>query len=519
MNHPLRRFTDSTRDSTYDNRSSVDQVVLFCERSNTIHVSRDHQFQPHVAAFVQKLESEKRIVGIHVETVLATMDQIRELRDQGLGEASNDPEKANTEMQRRAQRLISDAVEAGASDIHIRNGKEQTEVLYRINGDLVSIVKEPVSWGKTLCQTIYQSMADVSDATFEEGNRQDARIGNRSHLPQGVDGIRIATTPQVDGYIMVLRVLYDRTGESTSLVELGMSELHQKRIQFLKRRPNGMVVVTGPTGSGKSTTLVKILTSFVKETEGRKHVITVEDPPEYPIPGTVQSPVSNAKTQEERTIKFQDAIKGAMRVDPDVIMIGEIRDTPSANLAFEAAMTGHMVWSTLHTNGSFQSFDRLLDLGVKLDLLTDPAIFSGVISQRLLKVLCDCKKPIRDVYRAYREAGTHPDFIDDFKRVETVLHDDMDTVFVTGEGCRACRGTGTRNRTSVAEVLVSDANLMRMIRTGDREGAVAYWKQKQNGKTLVEHAIDKVRAGMVDPFAAESIVGGLDSGELLVINS
>ena len=495
------------QENQFQTESTLEQVILFDEQENVILISKDHVFQAHVRSAVQRIKSSHPDLALLEKHV--GMDDIAKYRLDGVG-LKLDGVIDKTEMQQYAAALFARAVSMKASDIHIRvSERGRCQILFRIHNDLTQIEQHPYSFAHALCLTIYNSMADVADATFEEGSRQDARIGSKGKLPQGLDGIRIATTPMVDGFVMVLRMLYDASGASNDLRELGYNSNQTARIAFLKRRPTGLNLVAGPTGSGKSTTLQRTLASLIEETKGTRHVITVEDPPEYPIPGAIQTPVTNAHTEELRAEAFQQAIKGAMRVDPDIIMIGEIRDTPSARLAFQAAMTGHQVWSTLHANGAFHTIDRLVDLGVSLDMMTDPAILSGMICQRLLKTLCTCRRPFKSMFDHYKEH--RPSFDEDLNRITSVL--DIDDVYVQGPGCVACNQSGVAGRTVVAEVVVTDNTMMNLIHAGKLNEAVEYWKREHKGITMVEHAILKAQKGLVDPLLSESIVGPLDGGK------
>jgi len=178
----------------------------------------------------------------------------------------------------------------------------------------------------------------------------------------------------------------------------------------------------------------------------------VEDPPEYPIPGAIQTPVANVSTAEERSAAFQAAIKAAMRLDPDVIMIGEIRDTPSASLALQAAMTGHQVWTTLHANNSIAIVDRLIDLGVPAEILCDPAIVSGLVSQRLVKTLCPhCKVSLKNAIGSLS-------IREEYERIAKYI--DLESVYIKGEGCDKCSGSGLLGRTVVSEVILPDNKIM-----------------------------------------------------------
>lgn len=466
-------------------------LLQYHSGTGRVLVAKSQQANPYVRGFIARLQR------LGLDPVVVPVE-LSELSRQVAADASRNP-ATQTQMQRDAMALFQRAVDAHASDIHIRvkrNGT--THILLRVHNDLEPHAEHPAEYGEMLCSAIYQAMADVSDATFEQLSRQDARISDRAKLASGLDGIRIATTPQVDGFAMVLRLLYHDTGSALGLENLGYSAEQVRTLDRLKARPGGINIIGGPTGSGKSTTLQRVLAAILRECEGRRHVITVEDPPEYPIPGAVQTPVTNVETEEERSRAFQSAIKAAMRLDPDIIMIGEIRDAPSAKLSLQASMTGHQVWSTLHVNGAFAVPDRLMDLGVARDLLGDPGILGGMICQRLTKVLCPhCKIPLRaanvstgEVERIYRALGT-------------------DEAFVRGPGCSHCGGKGIVGRTVVAEVVEMDETLAELVLSRKRRDALAYWRKSQGGILMAEHAVLKARAGLIDPFQAEEVVGRL----------
>jgi general secretion pathway protein E len=295
---------------------------------------------------------------------------------------------------------------------------------------------------------------------------------------------------------------------------LGFCSEQYEQLQVLKKRPTGMIIISGPTGSGKSTTLQRALKSYIRETEGKKHVLTVEDPPEYTILGAVQTPVANAGTEQERASAFQKSIKAAMRLDPDVIMIGEMRDAPSAKLALQAAMTGHQVWSTLHANGAFHIITRLVDMGLDIKMISDPLITAGLVSQRLLRKLCPhCKRPLMRPDVLEELQSKDPSFRTHFNRFSSVL--DLDSVFVLGHGCNApgCY-KGVTGMTVAAEVVVTDTQLMEYIKNYQLVAALKYWKENLGGVSMVDHALSKVRSGLVDPFDAENAVGHLDDGAL-----
>jgi type II secretory ATPase GspE/PulE/Tfp pilus assembly ATPase PilB-like protein len=248
--------------------------------------------------------------------------------------------------------------------------------------------------------------------------------------------------------------------------------------------------------------LQRVLTELIRETDGGSHVITVEDPIEYPIPGAVQTPVVNASGEDARATAFSAAIANALRLDPDTIMIGEVRDRASAQIALRAAMTGHQVWTTVHANGAVAIVDRLVDLGLPLGMVADETIVSGLISQRLVKVLCShCKQRFVDVARDFDAQLV--------ERVRRVVGGRLQEVCVAGEGCERCRGRGTVGRSVVAEVIRTDAEFFSLLRTQGKAAAGEYWRRSLDGQTVMDHAIEKVASGLVDPRMAERIVGRL----------
>jgi len=299
-------------------------------------------------------------------------------------------------------------------------------------------------------------------------------------------------------------LLYNDAGDTDDLQTLGFNSEQAEIINFLKEQPIGMNIISGPTGSGKSTTLQRTLTSQIRETGGSIHVITVEDPVEYPIAGAVQTPVVNAAGEEARSTMFAAAISNAMRLDPDTIMIGEVRDRASAQSALRASMTGHQVWTTLHANNAISIVDRLVDLGLSLQMVADETVVTGLISQRLVKLLCShCKLKLVDVMDELDAALV--------ARVMRVAGSRISEICVAGPGCKQCRRRGTVGRSVVAEVIRTDARFFAYLRDGDKAGALDYWLHRLGGQTVTDHAISKVLEGLVDPRMAERVVGHLTS--------
>ena len=436
-----------------------------------------------------------------------------------------------------AKTTVSDAVnlfdmacKLKASDIHLRLHKTMNtaETLFRINGSLQPITEYRYEYARSLCQTIYGTMCDVSDSTYMETEYQDARIANPANLPKGVRSIRVATGPKDDGQWMVLRMLYEdevdtsfmskkQYSGSERLAWLGYSSVQSSAIEMMKRIPSGMNIIAGPTGSGKTTTLKHILES-IASSRPDLNILTVEDPPEYPIKGSQQLPVTinkavqahNGDEDAMRNKAFGNAIRAAMRADPNIIMLGEIRDWSSARLALRAAMTGHPVWTTIHANSAFNVINRLSDLLSEapnastdpIRTLSDRTIMTGLIYQQLVKRLCpDCCKPLLK-YRDELETS----FMD---RLIQVVDLKKDKVMLRGDGCQRCGFTGWSGRTVVAEVVPLDPHLLRILREEGVDAAAQKWMQSADAVTHTQHAIDKIKEGTVDPRQAEEVIGPL----------
>lgn len=397
--------------------------------------------------------------------------------------------------------LFESAVSKRASDIHIRVGQDaRTKIFFRIHGDLSLVSEHSIRYGDLLCAAVHQETGDASEQLFGGSPRSHVWVSGRA-LPDFLDGIRVATAPQLGGNIMVLHLLYDDTGVS-DLRDLGFDEEQVNAIEFMKQRATGMIVVAGPGGSGKSTTLKRVLNSVVRESGGRKHIVMVENPPEYPVPGAVQMLAEGrfVGSGEEGTRSLRHFVGAAMELDPDIIMLPEVRDSDGAQTAIYAAQSGQPVWTTMRANNALGIIDRFDSLGVPVEALADPGTIGGLICQRLVKVLCPhCKKLLIERLGTFNGRDT--------ARVMAVL--DLQNVHVAGDGCEHCNHTGTVGRTVVAETIVVDNQLMRFIRSSERIGAIEYVRREQSAMSMLGHAIKKINAGIVDPFHAESVVGAL----------
>lgn len=324
--------------------------------------------------------------------------------------------------------LVREAYAAGASDIHLEATREGLRARVRVDGVLAEVARPPSGLQHAVVSRV-KLLASLDIA--ERRAPQDGRI--RVRLEERELDLRVATVPTLHGESVVLRLL-DQGGRPVTLPELGMSAGVTAGLERLAQRPHGIVLATGPTGSGKTTTLYAAL---ALRNPAAEKIVTVEDPVEYHLPGVTQVPV-----QAKGGVSFAAALRSLLRQDPDVLMVGEMRDAETAAIAVQAAMTGHLVFSTLHTNDAASALTRLLDLGVAPYLVA--ATVEGILAQRLVRRLCaDCRAPsppephLAALLAAEAEgpAGDgHP--------------------LYRAVGCAACRGTGYRGRTAIAELLV-----------------------------------------------------------------
>ncbi len=326
--------------------------------------------------------------------------------------------------------LLVDAVKRGASDIHFEPEYAFLRIRYRIDGVLETIR----SLHKTYWPGIAVRVKVMSGMNIAETRApQDGRVSmNLSGRP--ID-FRVSTQPTIHGENIVLRVL-DREKSIISLDRMDLADRQREKLMLMLARPEGILIVTGPTGSGKTTTLYSLLSQVNDETV---NIMTLEDPVEYPVTLMRQTSVN-----ESAKMEFANGIRSIMRQDPDIILVGEVRDRETAEMAFRAAMTGHQVFTTLHTNSALGAFPRLLDIGIAPDIMAGNII--GVIAQRLVRVLCrHCREPYAPSAEELRLVG----------RPVRQLYRPV--------GCSQCNGKGYKGRTAVMEILVMDGEIDELV--------------------------------------------------------
>ena len=452
-----------------------------------LYVSAQHQTDAYVMAFEDQLEHENHPFEVQV----CSMSTIKALY-QANEDVNGKTLSTDTKRQAQVVQLLGEAHRRNASDVHFVVGHDITRIFFRIHGLLWEAEQHQSQVGMELCSSLYNSMCDVAKDHYQPQVSQDARV-KRAYVEQlGLFGARVATRPLVDGPLMVLRLLYDDKNKMT-FEDLGFLPQQIEAFSRIRSLPYGVNLVTGPTGSGKSKSQQVNLNLLYEECEGTKHILTMEDPPEYPIQAN-QSPLGAGET-------WNEGITNTMRLDPDILFYGEIRDLASAQAAFRGGMTGHLVLSTLHTNNAVAGLQRLIDMGVDRYLVTDPALMTSVVNQSLLPELCHhCRIP----------ASAHLDQLS--AALTQRLHDlhAIDQIYLKGPGCPHCKGLGVVGRTAVAEVLLTDLQFMRIFNDHGASAARRHWVKEMGGITKTAHTIMKLKQGLVDPRHAEMMVGPLD---------
>ncbi len=329
--------------------------------------------------------------------------------------------------------LLMDAVKRAASDIHFEPEFAFLRIRYRIDG----VLQQVRSIHKSYWPGIAVRLKVISGMDIAETRSpQDGRL-NMNLCGRPID-FRVSTHPTIHGENIVLRVL-DREKSIIPLERMGLRTSTLAQLKLMMTRPEGILVVTGPTGSGKTTTLYSLLSHLNDETV---NIMTLEDPVEYPVSMMRQTSVA-----EVNKVDFANGIRSIMRQDPDIILVGEIRDQDTATMAFRAAMTGHQVFSTLHTNSALGAFPRLTDIGISPDIMAGNII--GVVAQRLVRVLCpQCKEPVKPTDEERKILGV--------KRNEAIQ-------IYKHKGCKRCNQTGYRGRMAILELLRIDADMDSLI--------------------------------------------------------
>ena len=366
--------------------------------------------------------------------------------------------------------IISRGITDKASDIHIEPAKDGLRIRYRVDGILADGMTLPKKAQASITSRIkIMADMDISEKRAPQDGRISATIEGRPY------DFRVSTLPAVFGEKIVMRVL-DKSNISVGLHKLGLLPYTFEMFESMIQRTYGIILVTGPTGSGKSTTLYSVL---AKLNSGEKNILTIEDPVEYELSGITQSMVNN-----RAGMTFAAGLRSMLRQDPNIIMVGEMRDQETAMIAIEAALTGHLVLSTLHTNDAPGSVARLLDMGVESFLIASS--IAGVLAQRLLRTICaKCKEPYSPPKDAIKRLGMNLDVLDK-----------SEVTFYRGRGCDLCKGTGYKGRIGVYELMPVNDKVRELILARGSSYAIREAAIEAGMRTLKDDAMEKILLGM-----------------------
>lgn len=507
ISHTVIGFTLTNINGEMELPSEVRQHIA-ATSGGQIFYAKTERDNPKVMSKVAELQLQ---IGDNAKTIPVDSSTVTEIyRLTSPKEAQQAQKKISdvSRMQREVLSLVANAARASASDIHITVNQNKAVVQMRIDGVLREHGElQPAQAFEMLSATF--AMADESDSSYQMRSYQGARISSlKTALPEGVQSIRLQFNPIAnDGRYLIMRILYSGDGTTTQLEDLGYKTRQIDQIKTMTARPVGINIISGPTGSGKSTTLKAVLEGMIEKRSGEINLITIEDPPEYVIKGARQMPVTNAKTKEERSQAFTSAISAGLRSDPNVMMIGEIRDLPAADLAVEGALSGHPIYASLHANTAMDILSRLRDMGIEDFKVFDCTVFSGLLGQRLVRKLCPhCKVP----YEVAKANGQIDPLFD--KRVQKMAEVTPDslkgkTLYVPDEnGCSQCSNQGFKGRAVVAEIILPDDEFMELMRQNRKREARAYWFTSLEGIDLLGSAWMLAMEGVISPLDIENEV-------------
>jgi len=377
---------------------------------------------------------------------------------------------------RLVNRILIKAANVGASDIHFEPYEDETVVRLRMDGELHNYTTiSPSKYPEVVSRIKVMANLNVAERRVPQDGKFHISVGKKEY------DVRVSVVPTVFGERVVLRLL-DRSGKLLTLTELGLSEDDLKKVERIISKPYGMVLVTGPTGAGKSTTLYAML---LKLKSPRKNIITIEDPVEYQIKG-----VSQIQVNPKVGLTFAAGLRSILRQDPDIIMVGEIRDQETAQIAVQSALTGHLVLSTLHTNDAPSAVTRLKDMEIEPFLIASS--LEGVLAQRLVRKICPhCKV----AYKPERE-----------ELLELGLDPEGEYTFYRGEGCEHCLGTGYKGRIAIFEVLELNESLKKLITKTQDANAIREEAKKFGFKTMLQDGIEKILKGITTSSEVLSVV-------------
>ena len=495
-------------------------------------VSGSHRTSPLVTSVALAAKRQGYIVN---DAIYVSPDVIRQAyyyADRAVSTAKLD----DNAIRRKIVEVLEAARNTGANDIHIEAAAGRTKVEFRLESRLRVMETWTQREGDQFLSAVYSHSSVASGATANWMEPQAAMLERSSGadtiaLPDGVISVRCQWMPLADGRYLNMRLSYDSShifGEGfiqADVDTLGFTPEQTDLIRVLRATPGRIRCITGPTNQGKTTTLRMMLNRRMAETNMEMNCLLIEDPPEGGVIGARQIGVSATTNDDQRERTFQGIIRASLRLDPDIVMLGEVRDMQTASFLFKLALSGRQVYTTLHVYSALAVPQRLRDIGMEKYLVYDHELLYGMMCQRLMRGLCKhCRLPILDVAKydtrveelarrtraAISLLEAERQFIEHGDTLDHVREPDMHSVFMENpEGCKHCDFKGRKGRTVAAEVVEADAKLMRLLAEDNPGEAKAYWVSPGglNGITMKMHAMMKVMKGEVSPTDAEFEMG------------
>lgn len=420
------------------------------------------------------------------------------------------------------EKMVAYALSEKVSDIHLEKRRSTAVIRMRKHGQMVQWMEISTKLCHEVSSVIYNVLAENKEVTFMPTHYQSAAVNTR--IKGEEVKLRYQSLPVYpDGFDVVLRVLPigDEDEGTPDISLLGYSISQVQDMLKIVAKPVGALVIAGTTGSGKSTTLKNLL-MLVNEARGyRCKIYTIEDPPEYKIPRVSQIPVVRRATDDSSKSPFHEPLVATMRGDPDILMIGEIRDKFTGDGLKKATQSGHQVLTTVHASSALGVVERLADFGITPSVMGSPEFLNGLIYQKLMPLICQhCSIPFIDEVSSSHASHATTELA---HRLQEVANLDQDTIRVRNpQGCERCRNMGVVGRTVCAEVIAPDFAMLRLFRNQAAIEAKIYWRSlsdqnpesdNMTGKTVLEHALLKMRKGLVSPFDVEDLLGPVNGAK------
>jgi general secretion pathway protein E len=498
----LEQFAAATFTKVLNSQADLDtkdrvmeEMMGWCKDQGSIVVLRSATIlsSDPTSRAVQNCKSLMLSKGIHPGQVFAASPSFIKLllassqENDAIKKIKGETSATFSDQQRHLRDLVFEAVRQNVSDIHIQVRQTYTKIRMRQHGELRIYAEWSEKLGRELASVAFNKETDHATSHFNPLIPQDAS------MPLKMNGrdlrLRLASVPAHGGFDMVMRILATGDERVNTLEELGYTQKQVEIIKMALKLPFGAIIVAGPTGSGKTTTLA----ACMEMVETSQKLYSIEDPVEKVVEEATQVPVNTEK--EDRS--FASMGRAALRMDPDVIILGEMRDEDTAHVMVRASITGHLVLTTLHTNRATAIITRLVDMGISPVMLSDSSVLRCLMCQRLVPIVCpNCAIPLRSSPR-------HQAFISDWEAVLGV--DIIDHARARGPGCSSCHGTAVGGRTVVAEVIWVDEEGRHYIQKSDTLNWEKYLLE--NGWTNFQaRAVELIKEGICDPFDAEKVV-------------